>query len=107
MRIYIQPCESETETNGAAAALAAMPSVASTDVESTVTGGMELPLKNAHLRGITRTSSAIRAAASPPEKPPGMDWIMVAIWSFAVFSLGALLFCLYGIHAKCYGGWGF
>ncbi len=107
MRIYIHPCESESQTNGAATALAAMPGLASTNVESTVTGGMELPLKNAHLRDITRTSSAIRAVNLPPEKPRGMDWIMVAIWSFAVFSFGALLFCLYAIHAKCYGGWGF
>jgi len=34
-----------------------------------------------------------------------LDWQMVAIWSFVVFSFAALCFCLWAISAKCHGDW--
>ncbi len=107
MRAYIKPCEPETETNGAGAGLAAMAGLPSTNLHSTFTGEMQMPPKKDHLRNVSMTCAAKRSANSPQEKTRSVDWTMVAIWSFAVFSFGALLFCLYGIHAKCYGGWGF
>ncbi len=107
MRAYIKPCEAETETNEADAGLAAIAGLPSTNLHSRFAGEMQMPRKKDRLRSVFMTCAAKRAADSPPEKPRGMDWIMVAIWSFAVFSFGALLFCLYAIHAKCYGGWGF
>ncbi len=106
MRAYIERCESETETNGAGGVLSAVSGLMSTNVESTLRR-MDLPLNNEHIRKASRTSTVKRAVNSPQDTPRDVDWVMVAIWGFAVFSFGALLFCLYGIHAKCHGGWGF
>ncbi len=58
MQAYIQRFEAKTETNEVAAALAAVPGRGSTNVQSTLSGGMELPSKNEHLRNISRTSPA-------------------------------------------------
>ncbi len=105
MQAYIQRFEAKTETNEAAAALAAVAGRWSTNVQSTLSGKMELSLKNEHLRNISRISAAKRATDLCPEKPSLVDWL--AFWSFVIFSFGALLFCLYVIHAKCHGGWRF
>ena len=102
MRAYIQRFESETETNGAGTAFAAVPGLTSTNVDSTL-GRVELPLENEHLKNASKISAVKRVANSPQDKPCDVDWVMVAIWSFAVFSFGALLFCLFGINAKCHG----
>lgn len=107
MRAYTQRFEAKTETNGAGTHLAAKPDFRSTDIQSTFDGRMELPLKKDHLRSVSWLPTAKPTTDRPLDKPRCVDWVMVSFWSFVVFSFGALLFCLYVIHAKCYGGWRF
>jgi hypothetical protein len=35
-------------------------------------------------------------------KTSHVNWAMLAIWSFAVFSFAALLFCIFIMFAKCH-----
>jgi len=46
-------------------------------------------------------------SAPQPNRPSDLNWKKLAIWSYAVFSFAALLFCVYIILAKCNGDWPF
>jgi hypothetical protein len=36
-----------------------------------------------------------------------LNWEMLVIWSFVVFSFAAFFFCFWAISAKCHGDWPF
>jgi hypothetical protein len=40
-----------------------------------------------------------------PKNPRHLNWEMVVIWSFVIFSFAALFFCFWAISAKCRGEW--
>jgi hypothetical protein len=44
---------------------------------------------------------------SCPERSGHVNWEMLAIWSFVVFSFAALLFCIFIMFAKCHSDWPF
>ena len=39
------------------------------------------------------------------EKTSHVNWELLMIWSFVVFSFAAFFFCLWVISAKCHGDW--
>jgi len=46
-------------------------------------------------------------SAPRPNRPNDLNWKTLAIWSYVLFSFGALLYCVYIILAKCNGDWPF
>ena len=46
-------------------------------------------------------------SAPRPNRSSHLNWELLAIWGFVVFSFAALPFCLYLILAKCFGDWPF
>ena len=44
-----------------------------------------------------------RECAQSPYRYSHLDWTMLAIWSFVVFSFAAFFFCFWVISAKCHG----
>jgi hypothetical protein len=48
-----------------------------------------------------------RECVQSPNSSSHLDWTMIAVWGFVVFSFAALFFCFWAIAARCNGGWPF